>query len=257
MAPASAPPTYPATTIASDPYQKLPLAGTTGYTAEPQDMSSHISTTMPSMQLSMVSNDQQGQHATTGTSSQVPPIRTQYASYVQASAPPPALSAAATASNLSVPRYVDDSNPRPTKSPRHPSHPSIQSGTLAGGETSNEYRYGPSTYGSISSASTDISPGTAQHHSYSASAAGPDAAVSATASATVQPQRDYYPSPASWTTTAGESNPSTYSNGEHRGSYSYSAEPYKPSGTIKTEPHAASASVYPGQTMSHYSWNAS
>lgn len=250
MAPASASSNYPSTTIASDPYQKLPLASS-GYSAEPQEMQSHLPTSMPSMQLSMVTSDQPGQQSTAG-STQVPPIRTQYASYVGASAPPPSLSASATAgSSLSVPRYVDDANPRPTKSPRHPSHPSIQ-GSISSTDSANEYRYGAPTYGSISSASADISPSTTHHATYPSSGASHESSTTSTA----QPPRDYYPSSTSWATTAGESNAPTYTNGDHRPSYPYSTDSYKTSG-VKSDPHAPPPPVYPGQAMSHYSWNAS
>lgn len=258
MASASGASNYPATTIASDPYLK------TGFTAEPQEMGSHLPSSMPSMSLSMVSSEQPGQQSS-GSSSQVPPIRTQYASYVQSSTAPPPLSASATAGNsLSVPRYVDESNPRPTKSPRNPSHPSIHASSISSTDSPNEYRYGP-PYGSISSASADISPQTthnsasysttggsgatnAQDNSASASATGP--------SSTIPPPRDYFPSSTSWATTAGESNAPTYTNGDHRSSYPYGTDQYKTSG-VKSEAHAPPAPVYPGQTMSHYSWNAS
>ncbi|KAF3770862.1 non-self recognition 1_L protein [Cryphonectria parasitica EP155] len=258
MAPASGPSTYPATTIASDPYQKLPLSGTPGYATEAQELPSHLPTSMPSMQLSMVSSDQPGQHATAGASSQAPPIRTQYASYVQTSTAPAPLSATATAtSGLSVPRYVDDANPRPSKSPRHPSHPSIHAASISSTESSNEYRYGPPAYGSISSTSAEISPGTSQHHSYSTSAAAPDSGAAPSSNTAAQPPRDYYPPSASWTTTAGESSAPTYANGEHRPSYSYSTEQYKTSAGVKNDPHAPAAPVYPGQAVGHYSWNTS
>lgn len=262
MASASGAPSYPATTIASDPYLK------TSFTAEPQEMGSHLPSSMPSMSLSMVSSEQPGQQAG-GSSSQVPPIRTQYASYVQSSTAPPPLSASATAgTSLSVPRYVDDSNPRPTKSPRNPSHPSIHASSISSTDSPNEYRYGP-PYG-ISSASADIGPQTNQHTaaSYSATGAGgsnsnaqdnSSAAASATggtASSTIPPPREYFTSSTSWATTAGESSAPTYTNGDHRSSYPYGTDQYKPSG-VKTEPHAPPAPVYPGQTMSHYSWNAS
>lgn len=308
---ASNPPTYPPTTLSSDPYSKqLPLASS-GYTAEPQELQSHLPTSMPSMpsmQLSLVASDQPGQQG--GASTQVPPIRTQYAAYTSAATPSLSASAGGPGS-LSVPRYVDvDTNPRPTKSPRHPSHPSIHGSISSTDSPSNntntEYRYGapsaaagPAAYGSISSSSggggggadNNISPSTThphhhgagqqqqqqQHHHHSAgggssgsaayhhaspgaahegSSSGGGGAPSSSGSAAVQqqPPRDYYPSPASWTTTAGESSAPTYTNGDHRGSYPYSTDQYKTSG-VKSDPHAPPQPVYPGQTMSHYSWN--
>lgn len=254
----SGPSNYPSTTISSDPYQKLPLSGTAGFSGEPQEMQSHLPSSMASLQLPMLSSEHSGSQQP--GSSQVPPIRTQYASYVQTSNAPPPLSAAATAgSSLSVPRYVDDANPRPSKSPRNPSHPSIHAGSISSTESANEYRYGaPAPYGSISSASAaEISPGTttSQHHaSYPTSTGRHEGGASA--SSTEQPPRDYYPSSNSWTTTAGESSAPTYTNGDHRSSYPYATDQYKTSG-VKADPHAPPPPVYPGQGMSHYSWNGS
>lgn len=279
---ASNPPNYPPTTLSSDPYSKqLPMASS-GYTAEPQELQSHLPTSMPSMQLSLVTSSDQPQQSG-GASTQVPPIRTQYAAYTSAATPSLSASSGGPGSSLSVPRYVDvDTNPRPTKSPRHPSHPSIHGSISSTDSPSNntntEYRYGASTaagptaYGSMSSSSAadNISPssahphhGTSQpHHSAGAGSSSsayrhtsPGAASSGSASAAQQqPPRDYYPSPASWTTTAGESSAPTYTNGDHRGSYPYATEQYKTSG-VKSDPHAPPQPVYPGQTMSHYSWN--
>lgn len=234
---ASGPSTYPSTTIASDPYQKLPLAGS-NFSAEPSEMQSHLPTSMASVQLPMVSTDHSSSH--------VPPIRTQYASYVQSTSGGGSSSANNT-SSLSVPRYVDDANPRPTKSPRHPSHPSIST-------ESSEYRY---AYGT-SSADSNISPGTSSSHppTYSSGSGAQESSTSASASST-QPPRDYYPSSSSWTTTAGESSAPTYTNGDHRSSYPYGTDQYKTSGSVKTDPHGPPAPVYPGQPMSHYSWNTS
>lgn len=271
--------------MSSDPYSKQLPMSSSGYTAEPQELP-HLQTSMPSMQLSLVTSDQPGQQqAPGGGSTQVPPIRTQYASYVSSSAAAPSLSAASAAGgSLSVPRYVDvDTNPRPTKSPRHPSHPSIHGSISSTDSPSNntntEYRYGapsagPAAYGSISSASAgggadNISPttthshhgGQQQHHHQSAGGSAyhhssPSGAhESSSGGSTQPPPRDYYPSSASWTTTAGESSAPTYTNGDHRASYSYStADQYKTPG-VKSDPHAPPPPVYPGQATSHYSWN--
>lgn len=260
---ASGPPSYPSTTIAPDPYQKMPLSGSTGFTAEPQEMPSHLPATMPSMQMPMVSSDQPGQQQHSASSSQqVPPIRTQYASYVQSSAPPPPLSVSSTAgTSLNVPRYVDDSNPRPSKSPRNPSHPSFHAGSISSTESTNEYRYGP-PYSGLNNTSSEVSPQTSQHPSYAAaqSTGGQDSSSSGIPQpgSSVPPPRDYFPSPTSWTTTAGESNAPTYTNGDHRSSYSYAADQYKPASAIKPDQHAPLPPVYPGQAaIGHYSWNAS
>lgn len=189
----------------------------------------------------------------------MPPIRPHYASYVQSSAAPPPLSAASTASNnLNVPRYVDDSNPRPSKSPRNPSHPTFHAGSISSTESSNEYRYGP-PYSGLGNTSSEVSPQTTQQHAPYApaqSTSGQDNS-SAPPASSVPPPRDYFPSSASWTTTAGESSAPTYTNGEHRSSYSYASDQYKPASAVKTEPHAPLPPVYPGQAMSHYSWNTS
>lgn len=264
MGPASNPPSYPSTTISSDPYQKLPLASS-GYSAESQDMPPHLPTTMPSMQLSMITSEQPGHQQASGGSSQVPPIRTQY-TYEGTPTALPSLSA--STSNLSVPRYVDDANPRPTKSPRHPSHPSIQGSISSTESASNEYRYGAPAYGSISSASADnISPSTATHghgqpHTYHPSAAGgasqqhETGAPSGATAGHAPPPRDYYPSAAPWTSTTGESSAPTYSNGDHRASYPYSSDQYKTAG-VKSDPHAPPTPVYPGQAMNNYSWSPS
>ncbi|ROW11728.1 hypothetical protein VPNG_05610 [Cytospora leucostoma] len=253
----SGPPSYPSTSIAPDPYQKMPLSGPTGFTTEPQEISSHLPASMPSMQMSMVSSEQPGQQQHSSTSPQVPPIRPQYASYVQSSAAPPPLSVASTASHsLNVPRYVDDSNPRPSKSPRNPSHPTFHAGSISSTESSNEYRYGP-PYSGLGNTSNEVSPQTTQHAPYASthSTSGQDS--NAPPASTVPPPRDYFPSSTSWTTTAGESSAPTYTNGEHRSSYSYASDQYKPASAVKSEPHAPLPPVYPGQAMSHYSWNTS
>lgn len=89
-------------------------------------------TSMPSVQMPIVAQDQQQ-----------PPIRTPYAPYVQNTSASSHLSLPTTAaeSSLAIPRYVD-TNPRPTKSPRHASHQSIGS-SISNDTTSGEYRYGP------------------------------------------------------------------------------------------------------------------
>lgn len=259
--PASGPGSYPSTTIASDPYQKMPLSGAPGFTAEPSEMAPQMPTSMPSMQLSMVSNpnDQQQQHQ-----QQAPPIRTQYASYVQPGTAAPSNATGQPNNSLSVPRYVDD-NHRPVKSPRHASHPSVHSASsIANTDASNEYRYGP-PYVGVTSSSTDTSQYSAAPYSAQHQPAGQDtsqhqqhAQASQSTSAQQQqqqqqPSRDYYPSPNSWTTTAGESSAPTYTNGDHRSSYPFNDGGYKTAG-VKTE-HLPPPSVYPGHNMNHYSYN--
>ena len=235
---------YPTSSMAGpEPYPKMPLSGAPSYTAEPQEMPIQ-QTSMPSMQVSLVAQDQQPSA----------PIRTQYATY--ASAPPPHLSLPSTAdSSLNVPRYVDN-NPRPSKSPRHGSHGSLTNETASG-----EYRYGPPSY--LGNSSSDISP-QSQHHPPTSGAGGAPsgaygtpsqeggASASSSAPTSAAPPRDYFPPSQSWTSTAGEGQTSSYSNGGDR-SYSF------PTG-VKTEPHSQpphSGAPVPGvYGNNHYAWNA-
>ncbi|TDZ22535.1 Transcription factor vib-1 [Colletotrichum orbiculare MAFF 240422] len=226
---------YPATTMGAEPYHKVPLSGGNSFSSEPQDMP--LPTSMPSVQLSLVAHDQQQ-----------PPIRAQYG-YVQSTTAPPPLSVSATAdSALNVPRYVD--NPRPTKSPRHASQPSIHStGSLANNESSPEYRYG-SSYGTVGSNPNEIAaPGYKQE----------------TATSHAGPNRDYYPPSSSWTTTAGEAASTVaYASGEGR-PYGF-ADQYASGSSAQTPKQEQGAALpAPGtynsahrgsfDGMNHYSWN--
>ena len=210
--------TYPTSSMASEPYPKMPLSGAANFTAEPQEMPIQQQTSMPSVQLSLVAQDHsQQQHQ---QHQAPPPIRTQFATY--GSSAPPHLSLSATSDNsLNVPRYVD-SNPRPSKSPRHASHQSVHSASSLSADTaSGEYRYGPPTYGG----SSELSPQSQGHSAasqqpYGAAPqdSGSNAAVQsasgnpsgpggggASSAGPAGPPRDYFPSSQSWTTTAGES----------------------------------------------------
>lgn len=251
-------PAYPAASLPADPYHKVPLSGAPSYSAEPQDMP--LQASMPSVQLSLAAHDHQQ-----------PPIRTQYASYVQGSSAPPQLSLSTTAdSSLSVPRYMDHASGRPAKSPRHGGHQSVHStsSSVPSDPVSGEYRYGQ-PYGGVSSTPTEISP-QGQHPppgAYGSSAAPQHESGSAPSSSTTSapPPRDYFPSAQSWTTTAGEPAASSvsYTNGEHR-PYSYE---YKP--PVKMEPHHShhqpqhqhQQHAQPPQQgygqagVTHYSWN--
>ncbi|GJC82128.1 transcription factor vib-1 [Colletotrichum liriopes] len=229
---------YPATTMGTEPYHKVPLSGGTSFSGEPQDMP--LQTSMPSVQLSLVANDQQQ-----------PPIRTQYA-YVQGTTAPPPLSVSATAmassseNALNVPRYVDNS--RPTKSPRHASQPSI--GSMSHHEASPEYRYG-SSYGTVGNNPSDIAPPSYKTET-PASHSGP--------------ARDYYPPSSSWTTTAGEpASTVAYSSSEGR-PYGF-PDQYSSGGSAPTpkQDHGPAppapgsySSAHRGSFdgMNHYSWNA-
>ncbi|WDK12028.1 NDT80/PhoG like DNA-binding family protein [Colletotrichum graminicola] len=227
---------YPATTMGAEPYHKLPLSGGSSFGAEPQDMP--LQTSMPSMQLSLAANEQ-------------PPIRTQYA-YVQSTTGPPPVSVSATAmapssdNALSVPRYVD--NPRPTKSPRHASQPSI--GPMSHHEASPEYRYG-SSYGAVGNNPSDIAPPAYKTEAPSSHSG---------------PARDYYPPSSSWTTTAGEpASTVAYSSSEGR-PYGF-PDHYSSAGPAPTPKHehgpappapGSYSSAHRGSFdgMNHYSWNA-
>lgn len=239
---------YPSTSMAES-YQKVPLSGASGFTAEPQEMPLQQNP-MPPVQLALAPPD--GQSA---------PIRTQYANYVQGTTAPPQLSLSTTAdSSLNVPRYVDH-NPRPSKSPRHASHQSVHSnGSLSNDTTSNEYRYGPSSYVGVNSNSSELSPHSTHPPSYAAPSQDSGSAPSS-AAASAPPARDYFPSSQSWPATAGEQGPSSvsYTNGDNR-PYAF-PDHYKTGHSgVKNEPHPpahAGAGVYPGPpALSHYQWGA-
>ncbi|KAI1814535.1 hypothetical protein GGS20DRAFT_576805 [Poronia punctata] len=235
--PGSANASYPPSTMAADPYHKIPASGAPGYPHEPAELP--LQTSMPSMQLSLSATDQQ----------QPPPIRSQYP-YAPGSSAPSQLSATtptlgssaggAEHSALSVPRYVD-SNPRPNKSPRHGSHPSTSSLT---NEATSEYRYGPPSTTTYENPST-----------YGTSGPEGTSGSAASAGSSHPPARDYYSSTSSWTTSAGETSSSTvhaYHNGSstnESGPYSY-RDPYKSSHSISVKnEHPTASSNY------NYSWS--
>ncbi len=257
--------TYPTSTMAGDPYPKMPLSGAAGFTAEPQEMPMQATSLGPSVQLPLsASHDphhhphhhqQQHHHQPHHphhAHHQPPPqpqpsIRTQYATYT--SAPPHHLTLSAPsgpttapqqppqqpltspdACSLAVPRYIGDTNPRPSKSPRHASHQSITSSisndTTSGG--AGEYRYGPAPTTAPTSATSQpqtqgqdsgvVSPHGAAHASLPpVGGSAPTAPYPGDAQQTQQPQpgsgtpssaagREYFPSPAAvaqgWTTTS-------------------------------------------------------
>lgn len=222
---------------------------------------------MPSVQLSLAAQDHQQ-----------PPVRIQYATYVQTTSAAPQLSLSTTAdSSLSVPRYLDHASQRQLKSPRHASHQSVHStgSSVPSDPTSGDYRYG-STYGGVSSTPTEISPSGAHASQggggYGSAAAPPHDGGSGPSSTTAAaaPPRDYFPSAQSWTTTAGEAPSSSvsYTNGEHN-RYAY---PYqdKSGGHAAPKPDAhhhhqpshqqhgqPSQQGYGAPGLAHYSWNTS
>ncbi|KAK4452290.1 transcription factor vib-1 [Podospora aff. communis PSN243] len=247
----------------SDPYgqqqqQPQPKMAPT-FTAEPADLAGG-QTSMPSVQLSLVSSDSHGH-----PQQPPPPIRTQFATYNPTSAAPTHLGSlsATTDNSLNVPRYVD-SNPRPSKSPRHASHNSA--GSLSADTTSGEYRYGPSPY---VPASADLSPQSAaapQSATYPppSQSTGQDGGhhtpvSSAPQSATGQgPARDYFPPSQSWTTTAGEAQSATAYGGSagagDNGSRPYAFPTQQQSGGVKNEGAHAGYGQVP--QAHHYAWNA-
>lgn len=243
--PASASASYPSSSIPADQYQKIPVSAA-GYTHEPPQLP--LQTSMPSMQLSLAATDQP------------PPIRTQYA-YVpgtsapsQMSAPTPALGSStgsADHSALSVPRYVD-SNPRPTKSPRHAGHQSVPSSSSLNNDATSEYRYGPPQTTTYENQTSTY--GTSGAEAPSAASAGSGAGPAHA------PTREYYPPSSSWTTTAGETSSSTvhsYHNGPTASEtrpYTY-PDQYKSSHpiSVKSEHPTASGSYAP--TLNNYSWS--
>ncbi|KAI1631415.1 NDT80/PhoG like DNA-binding family protein [Biscogniauxia mediterranea] len=257
--PSSATASYPPSSIPADSYPKMPLSGTSSYTQEPQEMP--MQTSMPSVQLSLAASEQHP-----------PPIRTQYA-YVPGTSAPPQLSVSTTTdhNNLSVPRYVD-SNPRPSKSPRHGSHQSVPStSSISNTDATSEYRYGPpsattTTYMPVGgSSSTGAGSGTGggsgeinSASTYGSNENASSGAPSAGHTGQQHPPRDYYPPTTSWTTTAGE--PSTvhaYHNGSAGESRPYAfTDQYKSGHSLpqSKSDHPPAPGSY-ASTLNHYSWS--
>ncbi|KAK4237823.1 hypothetical protein C8A03DRAFT_34195 [Achaetomium macrosporum] len=221
--------TYPTSTLPAEPYPKMPLSGAATFTAEPQEMPMQP-TSMASVQmpLAAAAHDphQHPQHHHHQQQPQ-PPIRTQYATYT--SAPPHhlSLSTATTGpvggggggtspdNSLAVPRYIGDTNPRPSKSPRHASHQSVAS-SISNETATGEYRYGPpppqGAYAGTAGAGAELSPQSQQHpgaalpppplshaHAQGGAGGGDGAPQQSTGSS----GRDYYPpTHQPWATTA-------------------------------------------------------
>lgn len=225
--------TYPPTSLAADPYAKGPSAAQP-YGSDPHEVS--LQTSVPAVPLSV-------------GSSQQPAARASYSYPQSTNAPPPSLPMPTSSeASLSVPRYVDD--PRPSKSPRHGSHPSVHSTGSIINDGAPEYRYS-SSYGSIGSHPTE----------------GQPAAYGQDSSATLPPppQRDFYGSSSTWTTTTGEiGSTAAYAGGERR-AYPSPGQ-YKGGVAGKSDnnviPPPGSGAVYTGppresiDTMNHYSWHA-
>ncbi|KAM0211611.1 hypothetical protein ACHAQI_005170 [Fusarium lateritium] len=232
--PTSGAESYPAASMGS-------LPGAPSYPAESQGMPLQ-SSMEPPVPLSMVSND-----------SEHPPVRSQYTYNMQSTTAPPQLSIHTTPLGgheqaMNIPRYVD--NPRPLKSPRHMSHPSIRSaGSVANNEASPEYRYAP--YAPVHQSPSEVA-----QPNYNPETSGPPSV----------PARDYYAPSHSWTSAAGEHNTNlAYASNEPR-PYPFPQDEYKnttaATSPVKTEPSQSQPpSVYNGaprgsfDAMHQYSWN--
>ncbi|KAI1079352.1 NDT80/PhoG like DNA-binding family protein [Whalleya microplaca] len=259
--PTSATASYPPTSIPADSYPKMPLSGQSNFSQEPQEMP--MQTSMPSVQLSLAATEQQP-----------PAIRTQYA-YVQGTSAPPQLSVSTTSMgsssdhNLSVPRYVD-SNPRPSKSPRHASHQSVpSSSSISNNDTSSEYRYGPPTYVPVNSNSNELNSASTYSAESTSGGGGAGGGPSSSAgghsghqpSQQPPPPRDYYPPSTSWTTTAGEASSATV-HAYHNGATAAESRPYGFPDQYKTghslpqgkSDHPPPPGSY-ASTLNHYSWS--
>lgn len=232
---------YPATTVGVEGFTKLPLSGAPHFTAEPQEVAQPTSLATP-VQLSPVTVDQQH-----------PPMRPQYTyGHPTAVAQDTSIHTSPVSGPehaLSIPRYIDD--PRPSKSPRHLNHPSIQSmSSMTNTEASPEYRYGPY-------APVNISTSSIPQPNYNPEPIGTLSTTS----------RNYYPPAASWTTGAGEpASNLAYANTDGR-PFAFPQEPYKAmaenTSSVKSDPNhppGPSSTFNEGprgsyDAMNQYSWS--
>lgn len=222
---------YPPSSMPGDAYPKGHTT-THNYGSEPQEVS--LQASVPAVPLAM-------------SSVQQPAARTSYAYPQSTHAPPPPLPMPTSSeASLGVSKYIEDG--RPTKSPRHGSHPSIQSVGSVVNDGASEYRYG-SSYGPMGSHSAE----------------GQPASYGQEPAATLPPpQRDFYGSSSSWTTGAGEAASTAAYAGPGRRAYP-AADQYKTGAPGKSDnviPPPGSGAVYTGppresiDTMNHYSWHA-
>lgn len=244
------PPTtnYPPTTMPGEPYSKAPISGAPVFGTDPQEVSLS-SSAAPPVQVPLASAEQSRQQPPQGVA------RTPYSYAPPTTGPPPLSMSTQTDAAVNVPRYVD-TNPRPTKSPRHGSHPSITSTSSIGNNNdgSSEYRYSSSYPPPVSQQNTSEMPVSNYATDTTASGTNPT------------PSRDYYAPSAGWTATAGETSSTVAYSNESR-SYTSPGQ-YKSSAVaapVKSEPlstSAGSSAVYNGQQrgsfdgMNHYSWHA-
>jgi hypothetical protein len=200
--------------MAPDSYSKLPLSASSTFPAEPQELPLQTSLgSSVSLPLTTADQTQSG-------------IRSQY-NYTTTSTPqlPGSTVTIGADSGFSMPRYVD-SNPRPSKSPRHQGHQSVHSNGSIHHSESPDYRYG--SFRNTTNGVGDISPG----------------------GGSAIPSRDYYPPANTWTSTAAEPSPSlTYAGSDGR---SFSGIP-----PLKHElaPYSGGARGS-FDTMNNYSWTA-
>lgn len=221
---------HPPSTMAPDMYQKLPLAGGSGFNTETPDMP--LQTTMaPSVPVGLISEDR--------------PIGSQYTYAPPRHLPLGASSQPGADSAVSVPRYVDDG--RPSKAPRTGAHQTVHSSSsIPASETAGEYRYG--SYTPVSNGAGEVNP-----PNYVAETTTPHSA----------PSRELYQSPPTWTSSGAESS-STVAYAAHDGRpYAYDQYKDRPSSggpQIKAGGPASHPEPYNGghrgsfDAMNNYSW---
>ncbi|KAK2591015.1 hypothetical protein QQS21_011293 [Conoideocrella luteorostrata] len=200
-------------TLASDSYSKLPLSGSSGFSSEPQELP--LQTSMASSIPLPLTTTDQGQAG----------LRSNY-NYATTSTPhiPGSTVTIGADSTFSMPRYMD-SNPRPSKSPRHQSHQSIHSNGSVHPAEGADYRYG--SFRGMNSSVGDVSPG-----------------------GNAPASRDYYPSANTWTTSSAEPT-SNLAYAGHDGR-SYSGVP-----PLKHETPSYSSSARGSfDSINNYSWTA-
>ncbi|ROT43189.1 NDT80/PhoG like DNA-binding family protein [Sodiomyces alkalinus F11] len=232
---------YPPTTMPGEHYPKAPISSAPVFGADSQDIP--LSAGGAPVQVPMASNEAPRQPQ--------PVARTSY-SYAQSTTGPPPLSLSTTTdAAASIPRYVD-TNPRPTKSPRHGSHPSINStSSMGNNDGSSEYRYS-SSYPPVNQNTSEMPV--------------PNYGTDAPSGTNPTPPREYYAPATGWTTSAGEPT-STMAYANESRSYTSPGQ-YKSSTAVapaKSEPLGATtgpSAVYNGpqrgsfDAMNHYSWHA-
>lgn len=234
QAQSSSPGSYPATSIGSDMYPKVPVSGSGTYSAEPQEMP--LQTSMPpSVPLSLISEEHQTQ-----------PMRSQY-TYAPSSAAPRQMPMTSSVhgsggSPSSIPRYVDDG--RPAKAPRSSGHQTgPTSGSAASSETAPDYRYG--SYGQVNSGAGDVLP---PHY-------GTEPPASSSTG-----HRDVYPPPQGWRPTTGQHGSYAGSDARPYGTYDqYKSRPSDPQARTEPGPPGQSEHYGSGHTgsfdnMNNYSW---